>query len=1087
MRKQSCCSRTESRRHGGGAGRCATRAEALRSCKQQAGGASQCVGKRRVGRASSSTTSSSKAPESAPEPPSSPQHPSNQPFGDGVAEQLLSMCTSRYSYQPPSNMMRARRKDASVRPNRWLDKKSSRGMLFENEELRLRTIEINAEVERGQGDIKKLKRQNEQLKREIWNLRDEYDKLESRMRRMKSKGEEDSEGEEDEYDEDDNQEREKRAEDDDNRQNAKIQSCSDYEDDEKKPLEDQPETGKDSDAPNKDSDSELAKEEKNEADVIIVSPVSENNSPNNWQNTQGYGTDGYTSTEESCEGCQRRYGGSQRCTPRRRVVSGGLHRQNSFSSSNVGEGSPNRLSLPVGLLEHGIVDNGGGKCHAHQHSCCPEEQQHQCGPQFGGPWWVLTPVTMPAVDCPCGTHDYMTHQAPLAPRPAAPAVPWTGSSATITEAASTPAVQSQQWAIAPYRGDIAQQTAHSKSTPALPVNGTPKTPRRRAPPPPPPKPTCEQVSTVCRASSVLSDGTTRRSVTFHTDSVTYIPPTPVNPGPLQPATYIPYQNTYAPENCPHDNDPRTCICSLHAQATFEESSDTVLMVRGLQRVPGLLSRELIDALENRLGPTLMRQSIRGVCLHQARPSATVVAASVTVMRKDVALRLLLTGLEIRGEMLQLEEENALCTTKWRSPDDTPENSHVLLVSGVQHQVSDGAVRTAVMRACGLRATQVRRHVYKGVDTGERMVRVAPPCMSYARLQAAAGSSGTIITEAVADCSVNSGSDSESKYRTHLSVQLRRPTTGSPTVDCMTEQRTIRTASPMRPVSLTEPASQSMLLDDGTDVVKIETVGCKQQATPPTRRLSRSGSQGVRVLPPQCNGNLAPPPYTPPPNHIRPPSNPPPPPPPAVPTRKAPAPQPKPTIAIEAAVVASTNSSAAREAIREEKEGKSHMRKSKSQEDSGSSAATSPTSNKTANKKLSQNGGILRRGTSKEGETQKALLEPSLWEFCVFPHLSSCKLPHFRKCQILFLDFTTCEPNSKAKALKSRSVSVESGARTSAPQRRKNGVFERPNSEDLLLDGRSSISSREGSNSNRTPLPAPSGSLPWCACWGNGCL
>jgi len=56
------------------------------------------------------------------------------------------------------------------------------------------------------------------------------------------------------------------------------------------------------------------------------------------------------------------------------------------------------------------------------------------------------------------------------------------------------------------------------------------------------------------------------------------------------------------------------------------------------------------------------------------------------MRKDVALRLLLTGLEIRGEMLQLEEENALCASKWRSPDDTPENSHVLLVSGVTHQV-----------------------------------------------------------------------------------------------------------------------------------------------------------------------------------------------------------------------------------------------------------------------------------------------------------------------------------------------------------------------------------------------------------------
>lgn len=66
------------------------------------------------------------------------------------------------------------------------------------------------------------------------------------------------------------------------------------------------------------------------------------------------------------------------------------------------------------------------------------------------------------------------------------------------------------------------------------------------------------------------------------------------------------------------------------------------------------------------------------------------------------------------------------------------------------------------------------------------------------------------------------------------------------------------------------------------------------------------------------------------------------------------------------------------------------------------------------------------------------------------------------------------------------MSVESGARTSAPQRRKNGVFERPNSEDLLLDGRSSISSREGSNQLVVPQQS-GGSLPWCACWGNGCL
>lgn len=30
-----------------------------------------------------------------------------------------------------------------------MDRKSSRGMIYENEELRLRTININAEVERG--------------------------------------------------------------------------------------------------------------------------------------------------------------------------------------------------------------------------------------------------------------------------------------------------------------------------------------------------------------------------------------------------------------------------------------------------------------------------------------------------------------------------------------------------------------------------------------------------------------------------------------------------------------------------------------------------------------------------------------------------------------------------------------------------------------------------------------------------------------------------------------------------------------------------------------------------------------------------
>ncbi|XP_045468153.1 uncharacterized protein LOC123676344 isoform X2 [Harmonia axyridis] len=69
-----------------------------------------------------------------------------------------------------------------LKPHHRLDRKSSRGMIYENEELRLRTININAEIERGQYDIKKLKKENELLKKEIWCLRDEYEKLDKLLK-----------------------------------------------------------------------------------------------------------------------------------------------------------------------------------------------------------------------------------------------------------------------------------------------------------------------------------------------------------------------------------------------------------------------------------------------------------------------------------------------------------------------------------------------------------------------------------------------------------------------------------------------------------------------------------------------------------------------------------------------------------------------------------------------------------------------------------------------------------------------------------------------------------------------------------------
>ncbi|KAL5286690.1 hypothetical protein ACFFRR_007978 [Megaselia abdita] len=64
-----------------------------------------------------------------------------------------------------------------------LDKKSSRGMIYENEELRLRTININAEVAEGQSSIRKLRSENDRLKREIWSLKDNYDKLKRKYKK----------------------------------------------------------------------------------------------------------------------------------------------------------------------------------------------------------------------------------------------------------------------------------------------------------------------------------------------------------------------------------------------------------------------------------------------------------------------------------------------------------------------------------------------------------------------------------------------------------------------------------------------------------------------------------------------------------------------------------------------------------------------------------------------------------------------------------------------------------------------------------------------------------------------------------------
>ncbi|CAL8125613.1 unnamed protein product [Orchesella dallaii] len=117
-------------------------------------------------------------------------------------------------------MYRQRKRDLNLKPNRQLDKRSSRGMIYENEELRMRTIAICEDVDKGQNDIKKLRKENDHLKREIWGLRDECEKLEEMLKRVcisanipqiqlessSNKTDDDEDEEDDDEDEDDEEE-----------------------------------------------------------------------------------------------------------------------------------------------------------------------------------------------------------------------------------------------------------------------------------------------------------------------------------------------------------------------------------------------------------------------------------------------------------------------------------------------------------------------------------------------------------------------------------------------------------------------------------------------------------------------------------------------------------------------------------------------------------------------------------------------------------------------------------------------------------------------------------------------------------------
>ena len=90
------------------------------------------------------------------------------------------------------------------KPSRSLDKKGSRGMMYESDAMRMRSMDMSAEIDRGHSDLKKLKKENETLKQQVWTLRDEYDKLESIVKEMEDDDDEDEDDEDDEEEDADN-------------------------------------------------------------------------------------------------------------------------------------------------------------------------------------------------------------------------------------------------------------------------------------------------------------------------------------------------------------------------------------------------------------------------------------------------------------------------------------------------------------------------------------------------------------------------------------------------------------------------------------------------------------------------------------------------------------------------------------------------------------------------------------------------------------------------------------------------------------------------------------------------------------------
>ncbi|XP_063233602.1 uncharacterized protein LOC134537261 [Bacillus rossius redtenbacheri] len=607
-----------------------------------------------------------------------------------------------------SNMLRARRKDINVKPNRRLDRKSSRGMLFENEELRLRTININAEVERGQSDIKKLRKENEHLRREIWGLRDEYDRLENLLKKKSAHGSEEEEGEDEdedeEYDQEDEEEEERgpAEEDQDNAQNQ------------------QKATRRDSLRADFDGLSVVDEEAEGGSQADVAAPP-------------------YCGTITLPDGRQGVFFSDAMAAPRRKMNGAG----------------PSPEEYRAFLADHGL---------AAAEAAYPELEDRptaaaaaDCYAARGGPDVFVTGVYPDSGFQSGGDLDQLLRDVQRGLPPAAPAAAAPCSTPERCVGGGV-VVDLRQPAAAAAAGGAGQEAAVAREQPQSAGPGGGRANLRRG--------------------HGADRGAPGGGEEDDEDEATVVTTT----------SYSPERYSLCGGRLQVLRRRRRAVVASRRRGaervTTHTSTTTTVQRRAGERAhtlvlradwPDLTPQEVIDALEDRLGDC---SCVRGVL-----PLPRLGECHICVTRRSAARELLRAGLDLRGRRLALR--------------DATRDSLVVRLAGVPHHVDDSAV-ALLAGNFGAVVGEVQRRAYKGVDTGERLLRLWPHASAETlpaavvlcgaqvqvevldprRLPALDGADMSPLEPHTGRSSPDSLGAADSRFRSQLNVRLKLPDSSS---------------------------------------------------------------------------------------------------------------------------------------------------------------------------------------------------------------------------------------------------------------------------------------------------------------------